>query len=76
MWTSARRGHPLRASLTDPSGYPPLDNLSDVEIRAMSERGMLLYGTDWHSKRGEFIEAPQAWWCVVASTTRAASTSD
>lgn len=28
LWRSARREHPLRASLTDPSGYPALANIA------------------------------------------------
>ncbi len=68
LWKDVRPPHALSARITDPSGYPVLDNLSNARVmRAEPGSGMLLYGTVLSVTHGQVSDMPQAWWCVVHS---------
>lgn len=63
-------GDTASASLKEPSGYPTLLNLYNVQLRKFDSGGMLLRGTEMCSVRGGFEECVQTWWCVPHSARK------
>lgn len=67
----------LNAWLIDPSGYPTLLSLGDVQIARMDRGGgMLLFGTNLATYSHGVETVRQSWWCTVASVTPADAPAD